>query len=603
MSDSSPSSERPAKRARPDCSEIGVQSPRPAKGGRHKTPAQCTGSPGGLNSSVSALNPNPHICAMLTDFYQITMGYAYFKAGKMDDHAVFDLYFRKNPFGGEYTVFAGLDEVISLLREFHFTDADVEFLQEKLPPDTDPAFFEYLKKIDASQVRIFAVDEGSIVFPAVPLIRIEGPLMIIQLLETPLLNLINYASLVTTNAARFRVAVGDDTSLLEFGLRRAQGPNGALSASKYCYMGGFNATSNVLAGQLYHVPVAGTHAHAFVSSFAQGEERILALAANDKKGDIPAKLQNCEDFIALVKAHLKELVKNASSFTDSGVDPNKGETLAFATYAYAFPSTFLALVDTYNVMKSGIVNFCAVAMALADLGYKAAGIRLDSGDLAYLSVECRRYLQHVAESTSLPHIGKVTIVASNDINEETLYSLANQGHEINAFGIGTHLVTCQAQPALGCVFKLVMLDSLPRMKLSQDVTKITIPGRKEAFRLYSHDGSPIVDILQIDSEKAPEAGQRVLCRHPFFESKRVYVTPAKVEKLLNLYWDGAPTILSKKLPTLDEKRAHLKTQIGMLRSDHLRSLNPTPYKVSVTDQLYKHIHQLWLANTAVAELC
>ena len=140
----------------------------------------------------------------------------------MDDHAVFDLYFRKNPFGGEYTVFAGLDEVISLLREFHFTDADVEFLQEKLPPDTDPAFFEYLKKIDASQVRIFAVDEGSIVFPAVPLIRIEGPLMIIQLLETPLLNLINYASLVTTNAARFRVAVGDDTSLLEFGLRRAQ---------------------------------------------------------------------------------------------------------------------------------------------------------------------------------------------------------------------------------------------------------------------------------------------------------------------------------------------------------------------------------------------
>lgn len=226
---------------------------------------------------------------------------------------------------------------------------------------------------------------------------------------------------------------------------------------------------------------------------------------------------------------------------------------------------------------------------------------MDSGDLAYLSLSVRDFFKTVAtKMQGFEWVAKTAIVASNNINEDTLYSLKNQGHEINVFGVGTHLVTCQAQPALGCVFKLVQVNSTPRMKLSEDVEKVTLPGDKEAFRLYGKDGNCIVDLMMNTGDEPPAAGVRVLCRHPFIESKRAHVVPAKVQKLHKLYFKGGES--QCELPSLEVLRQRVKTSMSELRSDHLRPLNPTPYKVSVTNNLYQHLHSLWLKNAPVGEL-
>ena len=213
------------------------------------------------------MSNNPLIRPLLTDLYQISMAYGYWKSSR-HDYAVFDLFFRKNPFGGEFTLFAGLHECLEYIRAFRFDKSDIEYLRRTMPDYVEPEFLAYLEQMSMSDVRLYACREGTLVFPRSPLIRVEGPLPKVQLLETTLLNLVNYASLVTTNAARFRLAAGQHKSLMEFGLRRAQGPDGAMTASKYCYVGGFDSTSNVLAGKLYNIPTRGTHAHAFVSAFA-----------------------------------------------------------------------------------------------------------------------------------------------------------------------------------------------------------------------------------------------------------------------------------------------------------------------------------------------
>ena len=282
-------------------------------------------------------------------------------------------------------------------------------------------------------------------FPRIPLIRVEGPILKTQLLETTLLTLVNFASLVATNAARFRAAIGWDKTLLEFGLRRAQGPDGGLSASKYCYLGGFDGTSNVLAGKLYGVPVKGTHAHAYVSSYASMSdltERFLCDQISKEK----------RPFAELCLKYLMEVGPALGILPE---ETNRGELAAFVSYAMAFPTNLLALVDTYDVLKSGLPNFLAVARALHECNYEAVGLRLDSGDLAYLSIEVRKRFIIIAEKFKLPYFANFNIVASNDINEDTLVSLEKQAHKIDTFGIGTHLVTCQKQPALGCVYKLV----------------------------------------------------------------------------------------------------------------------------------------------------
>ncbi|XP_012284628.1 nicotinate phosphoribosyltransferase isoform X2 [Orussus abietinus] len=582
--------------------------------------------------------------------YQITMAYAYWKSGKKDDYAVFDLFFRKNPFQGEFTIFAGLEECLKFLDKFRYSKSDIEYLKSTMP-SVDPTFFDYLKNVTTKEVTIYAIDEGSVVFPRVPLMRVEGPLIMVQLLETTLLTLVNYASLMATNAARYRMVAGSKVKLLEFGLRRAQGPDGGLSASKYSYIGGFDGTSNVLAGKLFHIPVNGTHAHAYVTSFVGIAELQTKTLAHKQTGQLQDLLALSCKYRDAIASDLEALVSEASD----------GELAALISFAIAFPDGFMALVDTYDVksieasakrqhihglnlknkiitngsskptqnnvrnnpvvseptpsykngflrrgelgelyVRSGLLNFCAVALAVTELGYKPVGIRIDSGDLAYLSHTARDVFQKIAVKYNLPWFANLKIIASNNINEETILSLNEQNHKIDCFGIGTHLVTCQRQPALGCVYKMVELNFQPRLKLSQEVGKVTMPGRKDAYRLYGSDGHALIDLLQRSVEAAPEVGQKVLCRHPFEESKRAYVIPTHVEALYKVYWkDGK---ICRPLPTLHEVRNRVQESLKTLRSDHKRNLNPTPYKVAVSDDLYSFIHDLWLQNAPIGEL-
>ncbi|XP_046382959.1 nicotinate phosphoribosyltransferase isoform X5 [Ischnura elegans] len=528
---------------------------------------------------------NGIIQPLLTDLYQITMAYAYWKSGKINDVAVFDLFFRKNPFQGEFTIFAGLEECLKFLQKFHYSDSDIEYLKQTLPPTIEQEFFEFLRQLTAKDITVYAIEEGSVVFPRVPLLRVDGPLIIVQLIETTLLTLVNYASLMATNAARYRMAAGKNIQLLEFGLRRAQGPDGGLSASKYCYVGGFDGTSNVLAGKLFNIPVRGTHAHSYITSFSDfGELQTRILRDRRTNQD--------RDLVALSTEWRHRLSELLHILTDEASD---GELAALVSFAIAFPEGFVALVDT-----SGLLNFCSVALALNNLGYRAVGIRIDSGDLAYLSNKSREVFRTIADKYDIPWFADMMIMASNDINEETILSLNEQEHKIDCFGIGTHLVTCQRQPALGCVYKMVEINNTPRIKLSQDVGKVTMPGKKTAYRLYGADGHALIDLLQRSIESTPEVGQKVLCRHPFQESKRAYVIPTRVEPLLKVYWENGQIV--RELPDLDEVRHRVQTSLKTLRQDHKRNLNPTPYKVAVSDNLYSFIHDLWLQNAPIGEL-
>lgn len=248
------------------------------------------------------------------------------------------------------------------------------------------------------------------------------------------------------------------------------------------------------------------------------------------------------------------------------------EAILILYFSFCFLLTFL------SNYRSGLLNFCAVALALNDQGYRAVGIRIDSGDLAYLSCLSRQTFDRVAEKYDLPWFSKLIIVASNDINENTILSLNEQGHKIDCFGIGTHLVTCQRQPALGCVYKLVEINGQARIKLSQDVEKVTMPGSKNVYRLYGADQHALIDLLQKFDEPPPEVGQKVLCRHPFQESKRAYVIPARVENLYKIYWKNG--VICHPFPTLEQVRDRVNESLSTLRQDHKRNLNPTPYKVS-----------------------
>jgi len=550
------------------------------------------------------------------------MLYAYWKSGHHEDDSVFELFFRRNPFKGEFTVFAGLEDCLRYIANFKFDAASCRKLADKFP-SWDPTFWDYLQTLDCSKVRIYAPREGTLVFPREPLLRVEGPLGICQVLETTLLVLINFASLIATNAARHRLAVGPDKALLEFGLRRAQGPDGAMTASRYAVLGGFDGTSNVKAGIEYGLALSGTHAHSFVGAyqtFADLKTTIL----------VPADGGEPREFLACVLANRKKL---------KAMGTNDGELAAFTAYAQSFPTAFLALIDTYDVLESGLPNFLAVALALHEFGYMARGIRLDSGDLAYLSKRCRNVFEEVATAFGVEAFRNLTIVASNDLSEEVLWSLKEQGHSIDAFGVGTNLVTCSAQPALGCVYKLVEVRGEPRMKISQDHFKVTIPGRKECYRLYNSQGQPVVDIMvptypsapdsssseppasataataetsstsspvsrtvtaQTIVGKTPRVGERVLCRHPFDPTKRVFVTPSKVEKLHHLVWDCGKIVVT--FPTIQESREYVLQQLATFRSDHLRHLNPTPYKVALSAELFTFMHDLWSNVTPIIEI-
>ncbi|CAM9185098.1 unnamed protein product [Ascophyllum nodosum] len=547
---------------------------------------------GGRGENGRDLAPlNGLVSALMTDMYQITMTYAYWKAGRHEENAVFDLFFRKCPFKGQFTVFAGLSETISFVNSFSFSPEDIAYLRTVLPR-CEEAFFAWLGELDCRNVRLHSLPEGTLCFPRIPLIRVEGPLAIAQLLETPLLNLINFPSLVATKAARMRVAAGSDKVLLEFGLRRAQGPDGALSASRYSYVGGFDATSNVLAGKLIGIQIRGTHAHSFIQSYTSFDQ-------------IEDPTLDGEDFVAKVKDYHDRLGYSQSS--------SESELAAFTAFAQAFPDAFVALLDTYDTLASGVPNFLCVALALDDLGHRALGCRIDSGDLNYFSQEVRRMVTEASKSFERPFLATTNIVASSDINEETLHSLSDQGHAIDTFGIGTNLVTCQSQPALGCVYKLVSIEGMPRMKLSEITSKITIPAKKWAYRLVGGDGVPILDIMLKDGEEPPKPGVPTLARHeitprekrkahPFVATKRAMVTASKVVPLHQLVWDGQHGGVTSDLPTIDEVRATVARELSQVRPDILQRLNPTPYKVSVSEKLYDFLHLLWEKEAPIREL-
>ncbi|XP_021798417.1 nicotinate phosphoribosyltransferase isoform X5 [Papio anubis] len=527
---------------------------------------------------------------LLTDLYQATMALGYWRAGRARDAAEFELFFRRCPFGGAFALAAGLRDCVRFLRAFRLRDADVQFLASVLPPDTDPAFFEHLRSLDCSEVTVRALPEGSLAFPGVPLLQVSGPLLVVQLLETPLLCLVSYASLVATNAARLRLIAGPEKRLLEMGLRRAQGPDGGLTASTYSYLGGFDSSSNVLAGQLRGVPVAGTLAHSFVTSFSGSEvppDPMLAPAAGEGPGvDLAAKAQV---WLEHVCAHLGLGVQ----------EPHPGERAAFVAYALAFPRAFQGLLDSYSVRRSGLPNFLAVALALGELGYRAVGVRLDSGDLLQQAQEIRKVFRAAAAQFQVPWLESVPIAVSNNIDEEALARLAQegsevnvigigtgwahchllsptQGSEVNVIGIGTSVVTCPQQPSLGCVYKLVAVGGQPRMKLTEDPEKQTLPGSKAAFRLLGSDGSLLMDVLQLAEEPAPQAGQELRVWPPGAQEPCT-VRPAQVEPLLWLCLQQGQ--LCEPLPSLAESRALVQLSLSQLSPEHRRLQSPAQYQV------------------------
>ncbi len=368
--------------------------------------------------------------SMLTDLYQLTMAYAGWKSGTAQGPrrkvGVFDLYFRANPFGGGYAIHCGLNSALDLIESYGFSDSDCAYLESLKGRDGkplfDPAFLRFLQETRL-EVDIDAVEEGRVVFAGEPLLRVQGPVWQCQLLETPLLNLINFETLIATKAARVKFAAGRD-DVLEFGLRRAQGVDGGISASRAAYVGGADATSNILAGKLHGIPVRGTHAHSWVMAFDDEREAFLA-------------------------------------------------------FADAMPNNSVFLVDTYDTLE-GVRNAAEAGRWLKSQGHQMLGIRLDSGDLAYLSCEARQIL----DSAGLP---EAKIVASNDLDETLIQNLKMQGARIDIWGIGTKLVTASDQPALGGVFKLVAVkdgdsDWKYRMKLSEQLAKITTPGLHQVRR-------------------------------------------------------------------------------------------------------------------------
>ncbi|XP_048063784.1 nicotinate phosphoribosyltransferase isoform X2 [Megalobrama amblycephala] len=529
----------------------------------------------------SVLNRVP---PLLTDLYQFTMAYAYWRAGRHNEPAVFELFFRDNPFGGGFSLFAGLSDCLLFLQNFTFSDDDVEYLRSVLPANTDAAFFTYLKELDCSAVSVSALPEGSVVFARVPLLEVSGPLAVVQLLETSLLCLVNYASLVCSNAARFRLAAGPRRRLMEMGLRRAQGPDGGLTASRYTYIGGFDLTSNALAGRLFGIPVAGTMAHSYVTSFSSLEE-VWPQTLSPCGGGGPI------DFICLAKGWLGRVCQLLGSKTNL---IREGELAAFLSYAIAYPQNFMPVIDSYSV-SCGLLCFCAVALALYELQYRPLGVRLDSGDLCRQSLEVRRVFKECSKEFSVPQFESLIIIGTNSISEQSLSELNKKDNEIDVVGVGTHLVTCTRQPSLGCVYKLIEVRGRPRMKMSEDPEKSTLPGRKSVYRLLDTDAHPQMDLVCLSEEPAPKAGVS-LNYYPLGLDKTVQsITPAQVTSLrLDVFTCGQITC---PLNSASESRERAQISLQTLHPQHKRLQEPHDYTVALSERLHSLVSDITKGNS------
>ena len=464
--------------------------------------------------------------SLLTDLYQVTMAYGYWQQGLQDREAVFHLYFRRPPFQGGYAVAAGLAYAVDFLQNLRFSEDDLAYLgglQSSTGGVLFPQeFLEYLRELRFS-CDVDAIAEGTAVFANEPLIRVQGPLLQAQLVETALLTLVNFQTLIATKAARIREAAGSDT-VLEFGLRRAQGFDGGLSASRAAYLGGVDATSNVLAGQRFGIPVKGTHAHSWVMAFENEKE-------------------------------------------------------AFTAYARAFPDDSVFLVDTYDTLE-GVRHAISVARQMRANGHELGGIRLDSGDLAYLSREARALLNEAG-------FPDVRIVASNDLEENLITSLKLQGARIDTWGIGTQLVTAYDQPALGGVYKLAALRKPDdsgwdfTIKLSEQLAKTSIPGILQVRRYENEAGQPRADMLYNTAEPLPE---HLTIVDPLDATRRRTVRPeAPYRELLQPVFRRGELV--HQLPTLAESRAHAQREVRSLDPSIRRFLNPHTYPVGLEESL------------------
>lgn len=464
--------------------------------------------------------------ALLADLYEFTMAYGYWRSGRLDHQACFHLTFRDNPFGGGFTVACGLEAALDFLEAFRFEHSDLAYLATLKGAGDAPLFEEpFLRFLEGLRlsVDVDAVPEGTVVFPHEPILRVVGPVLEAQILETALLNLINYPTLVATKAARLRLAAAEG-EVIEFGLRRAQGIDGGLTASRAAYVGGCDSTSNLLAGMTFGIPVRGTHAHSWIMVF--------------------------ED-----------------------------EAEAFAAWAEALPQACVFLVDTYQTLR-GVERAIEVGRRLRERGHRLLGVRLDSGDLAYLSQQARRRL----DEAGFPD---AAVMASNELDEHLVQSLRAQGAPIGVWGVGTRLVTCQDQPALGGVYKLsaVRAPGGPwshRIKLSEQAPKTTTPGLLRVRR-YEVDGAPAGDLIL--DELTPVATPATMVDPLDPTRRKLFPDSARFEELLVPVIRGGRPVW--RAPPLAEVRARVQDQLSRFHAGIKRFANPHRYPVGLEQGLHQ----------------
>ncbi len=459
---------------------------------------------------------------MMTDLYQLTMMYGYFRHGMGENRAVFDLFYRRAGEETSHAVAAGLEQAVGYIQNLHFSEEDLDYLRSL--GIFDEAFLDYLRDFRFTG-DINAVPEGTLVFPGEPIVQVIASLMQAQLLETALLNIINHQTLIATKASRVVQAAAGD-SVLEFGLRRAQGPDAGIYGARAAVIGGCDATSNVLTAEMFQLPVRGTHAHSWVMSF-------------------PTELE------------------------------------AFMAYADVFPDGCLLLVDTYDTLKSGVPNAIKTFTALRARGHEPSGIRLDSGDLAYLSRKSREMLDDAGFSGAL-------ICASGDLDEEVIWDLKAQGARVDIWGVGTRLITSEGNPALGGVYKLVAEElngqMHPRIKVSENPAKITNPGEKKIYRVYdSKTGQAIADLIALADEVYDET-QPLTLFDPENTWKRMTLTDYALRPLLAPVFRGGRLVMP--LPKIQEIRAYARRELDSLWPEYRRLHKPHIYKVDLSQPLW-----------------
>lgn len=465
---------------------------------------------------------------LLTDLYELTMMQGYFK-NPTDQIVVFDAFYRKNPCEGGYAIAAGLEQIIEYVRHLHFAPDDIDYLRSLNIFDTD--FLEYLRGFHFTG-DIYAVPEGTVVFPREPLLKVIAPVMEAQLIETAILNLLNHQSLIATKASRVVYAAKGD-GVMEFGLRRAQGPDAGLYGARAAMIGGCIGTSNVLTGQMFQVPVKGTHAHSWIMSFPD-------------------------------------------------------EYTAFKTYAELYPNACILLVDTYDVLNSGVPNAIRVFREMKEAGHemKGYGIRIDSGDLAYLSKQAYKMLDEAG-------FGDAIISASSDLDEYLIESLKAQGAKINSWGVGTNLITCQDNPAFGGVYKLAAIknkddqDFVSKIKLSENIEKVTNPGNKTIYRIYDKKTGKIrADLICLANETFdPEKDMIIFDPMATWKKTKIAGGSYTLRELLVPVFQKGECVYTS--PTVMEIKDICKKELDTLWDETRRFVNPQEVYVDLSDKLFK----------------